>query len=109
MTKVTYVPDADEPSETTWNGVTFKANVPLELTDKQGYEIEEGKRYEDKDGNTRIKTVHRFVTMIEMARGNPSFVVEDNQTPPPKRRGRPPKHLIPNAAEEHAKSIEISS
>lgn len=79
MTQITYMPPADEPSQMKWGGRTFKANVPVDMTDKDGYYIMESVRTERPDGVIVLTSRERFVTFEEMAKGNPMFKVEGHE------------------------------
>jgi hypothetical protein len=104
--KVTWLPQADETSETFAFGRKWEANVPQDIDPKDGYEIEEGIRVEQKDGSVRIRTRVRKVTYIEMMKTNGCFHVEGTELVLPKKRGRPAKY--PNAAEEHAGILGVA-
>jgi hypothetical protein len=97
--KVTWYGQADEAMETTAFGRKWETGVAQEIDPKDGYEIEESHRLEQKDGSYKLRTIVRKVTYIEMMKTNPNFHVEGEALIVPKKRGRPPKY--PNAAEEH--------
>ena len=89
---VTYLADkVGDPSFTKWNGITFKANVPVELDpDNDAHylasllptRVEQG-------GEVRTKHVEGRIFMGDLARTNPSFEVdgapgkENTESPPP--------------------------
>ena len=102
MTKVTWRGTTDEALETIAFGRPWEANVPQELTDRDGFEIEESEQCQLPNGNTGLKTVKRKISIIEAARRNPCFDVEGDAPKEHKKRGRPAK--VRNAAEEHAYS-----
>jgi hypothetical protein len=106
MTKVTYTPPTDEPghpASVTWNGVTFMANVPIDLDDdKHAYLVPIPEKYYHQETDTwRTKTVEKRVAMAEMARTNRFFTVDG--TPAKRAAGRPRKPRT--AAEYHAHAI----
>jgi hypothetical protein len=77
---VTYVPinDDDRP-KTKWNNVEFRANVPVELdpANPDHYVVQLlPKAYPGANGETLTKHVESKVFMGEMAKGNPSFIVD---------------------------------
>lgn len=98
MTKVTYVPrEPTDPAVVTWNGVRFTANVPVELDPTIHTIVAPMPERTIVDG--QVRTIHhdRRVSMVEIAKGNPTFVVE-GQEPAVRKPGRP---RIPKSAEEY--------
>jgi len=77
---VTYRPlNTDDRTEIVWNKVKFLANVPVELdpNDKaHGYDVPMPKQYPGQNGETLTKHVETWVSMIDIAKDNPSFEVE---------------------------------
>lgn len=60
-----------------WNGVTFHANVPVLLDPERHFVlIDKPKILEQSDGSIRTITRETRVSMIELAKGNPSFKVD---------------------------------
>jgi hypothetical protein len=103
MTKVTYVPPDDgqhHPSSLTWNGVTFQANMPVDLDPvKHAYDIDEAERSVDPvTQRLLLKTVTRRVTMAEVAKTNPFFVVEGEPQAVARKPGRPAR---PKTSEDY--------
>lgn len=97
--KITYLPqDEDDPHKVVAYDITFPANVPVEVDPKAGYEIEETKRVTADDGTWKLIPVKRFVTIVEMARGNPTLTVEGEAPPAKRGPGRPRK--VATAGEE---------
>jgi hypothetical protein len=77
---VTYVPihDDDRP-KTKWNGIEFRANVPVELDpENPAHYVTQlvVKGALNSDGEMRTKAVESKVFMGEMAKANPSYVVD---------------------------------
>lgn len=96
--KITYIPQADDDSHTcVAYGIKFPANVPIEVDERRSIEVEETLRKDADDGTFKLVTIKKRLTIIELARGNPSFQVEGEA--PKKKRGRPP-NLRPSAIEE---------
>ena len=94
MSKITYVPGPDDRVETIAYGRKWKANVPVEIADTAGYAIMESVRSERPDGTVVLTTRERKVTILEMARGNPSFQIEGEtkaavKTPSPREMSTP--------------------
>lgn len=100
MTKVTWRGTTDEALETVAFGRHWEANISQDLTEADGFEIEESEPFSMPDGTVRRKTKTRRITIIEAARKNPCFDVEGDTPKEHKKRGRPPK--VRDAAEEHA-------
>jgi hypothetical protein len=76
-TKVIYRPlNVTDPNVMKWNGVTFHANVPVMLDPAQHFVVVPFPQFIVVDGQTR--SVHRDtkVSMIDLAKDNPSFEVE---------------------------------
>jgi hypothetical protein len=77
---VTYVPiDIGDPHMTRWNGVAFKANVPVELDpdNPDHYVIQLlPKTFPGTNGEVLTKHVEAKVFMGDMARTNPGFEVD---------------------------------
>ena len=92
MTKVTYIPrDPTDPAMMLWNGVKFTANVPVELDPKlHGYKVPLPKKMLDPaTGRTLTEHVETWVSMIDQAKGNPSFQVEGEAPVAARKPGRP--------------------
>jgi hypothetical protein len=94
-TKVTYSPrDPSSPSELVWNGVKFRAHVPVELNPvKHSYFIPIVKKWVD-PMSQRVMSLasEERVLMADVARTNPDFVVEGSEPSVPKAgKAKPPK------------------
>jgi hypothetical protein len=71
--------DIMDPNVTKWNGITFHANVPVELdpANKAHYIVQLlPKEFAGPDGEVRTKHKEEPVFMGDMARENPSFEVD---------------------------------
>jgi hypothetical protein len=95
-TKVTYTPrDPSSPAEMVWNGVKFRAHVPVELNPvKHSYFIPIVKKWVDPlTQRTMSLATEERVLMVDVARGNADFVVEGSEpTVAPKAgKAKPPK------------------
>lgn len=99
MTKITWRGTQDEALETYAFNRHWEANVAQDITEADGFEIEESERTTLPDGTVRLTTKARRISIIEAARKNPCFDVEGEEKEH-KKRGRPPK--VRDAAEEHA-------
>ncbi len=95
--KVTYIPGDGDPIRTVWNGVVFEANIPVELTDKNTIINDQVHRVDMPDGSYRTVTRQHRLSMIELAKHNPSFQVEGEPIPE-RKPGRP---RIPKSPDEY--------
>lgn len=93
-TKVTYVPvHPSDPSEMVWNGVTFRANVPVELDPiRHSYFVPIVKKWIDPvTQEPRSKANEERISMAELAKTNPSFRVEGEEPVAKPTKGKAPK------------------
>lgn len=74
--EVTYVPGDGDPIKTVWNGVEFRANIPVTIPYTKM--VESLTRVESKgpEGEIRSRGVAGKIPMIELARSNPFFTVD---------------------------------
>jgi hypothetical protein len=89
----------------TWNKIKFEANVPAELDPKNkahGYEVPMPKEYAGPDGEVRTKHRETWVSMIDLAKDNPSFEVEGF----PRAKVKKSKRVLPPAGHEWADTHE---
>jgi len=94
MTKVTYTPhDPTDPHMNIWNGIKFPANVPIELDPKNrahGYSVPlPTKKTDPVTGREMLEYKETWVSMIELAKTNPSFQVEGEAPALARKPGRP--------------------
>ena len=92
LVKVTYVPIHDDDRlRMVWNGITFQANVPVELDRKnRAHFYQQLVRHETKHpqtGGTAYSYTEKLVFMGDAAKGNPSFEVDGVRL----------KHIVPSA------------
>jgi hypothetical protein len=77
---VTYLADKiGDPPFTKWNGILFKANVPVELNpDNEAHYIAQllPRQIPGQNGETLTKHVEQKMFMGELAKNNPSFEVD---------------------------------
>lgn len=74
---VTYLPlNPTDPNVVKWNGVTFRANVPMALNEFHYVIIDKPHEIPQGDGTIRTITKQTKVAMVELAKGNPSFKVD---------------------------------
>jgi hypothetical protein len=104
--RVTYRPlNVTDPNVITWNRIKFEANVAVELDPKNkahGYEVPLPRQTTDASGEVHTKHKETWVSMIELAKDNPSFEVEGF----PRAKYRKPKGVVPPAGHEWAGTHE---
>jgi hypothetical protein len=104
--RVTYRPlNVTDPSVITWNKIKFHANIPVELDPKNkahGYPVPLSTEVSGPEGEIRLKVRETWVSMIELAKDNPSFEVEGF----PRAKYRKPKGVVPPAGHEWAGTHE---
>lgn len=79
FSEVTYVPGDGDPHRTVWNEVEFRANVPVKIPHSKMVNVLERKVTTGPEGEERSKGVEVKRSMVEMARGNPYFMVDGVQ------------------------------
>lgn len=78
--EVMYKPlNRDDPHTIEWNGITFHAFVPQKISHKRTYQVLQRTEHTLADGSVVTKHVERPMSLVELARGNPSFVVDGVQ------------------------------
>jgi hypothetical protein len=108
---VTYRPlNAFDPNVVKWNGITFRANEPVQIDPKNkahGYLIPMPKEYAGPDGEVHTKHRDTWVSMIETAKDNPSFEVEGF----PRAKVRKSKRVVPPPgaewADQHEDEVDV--
>jgi hypothetical protein len=104
--RVTYRPlNVTDPNVITWNKIKFQANVAVELDPKNkahGYEVPMPRQTTDAGGEVHTKHKETWVSMIDLAKDNPSFEVEGF----PRAKHRTPKGVVPPAGHEWAGTHE---
>lgn len=58
MALVTYRPGADDPATVEWLGISFSANVPVEVTNEHILACAPGNRFFDVDGEAKAAPDH---------------------------------------------------
>ena len=76
---VTYIPGDGDPVRTVWNGVEFRANVPVDIPLTKTVLAPMRKEHYLADGTLQSRGVETKVSMVDLARGNPSFSVDGVQ------------------------------
>lgn len=90
-----------DPPVTKWNGITFHANMPVELNPRnRAHFIEQllPKTFVSGDGDVKTKHLPQLVFMGDLAKDNPSFEVEGF----PRARHIKPATKVPPAGAEWA-------
>lgn len=78
--EVTYIPGDGDPHKVLWNGIEFRANVPVTLHRDRMVSVPLRKEHYLADGTLQSRGVEQKVSMIELARHNPSFSVDGVKT-----------------------------
>ena len=104
--RVTYRPlNVTDPNVITWNKIKFQANVAVDLDPKNkahGYEVPMPRETTSADGEIRTKHRETWVSMIDLAKDNPSFEVEGF----PRAKVKKSKRVLPPAGHEWADTHE---
>ena len=87
--KIIYTPGEGDPATTTAYGRRWRANVPIEMSENDGYTVMESVRSQAMDGTSVLTTRERKISILELARGNPSFQVGDEPQQTVARRLEP--------------------
>jgi hypothetical protein len=74
--QVTYIPGDGDPNRVMWNGIEFRANVPVTVLHSRTADVLERKETIGPEGDIRSKGVEVKRSMVELARGNPHFMVD---------------------------------
>lgn len=74
--EVTYIPGEGDPIKTVWNGIEFRANVPVTVPLSTTVESLLRKETAGPEGEIRSRAVPGRISMVELARGNSSFSVD---------------------------------
>jgi hypothetical protein len=96
--KVTYIPLNDhDPHTMLWNGVKFHARVPVVLDPSRHFVIAPlPKEHVLPDGTVQTRHSDGKVSMIELAKANPSFQVEGF----PRAKVKTSKRVVPPPGKE---------
>lgn len=78
--EVTYLPiNRDDPHTIEWHGIKFMAHVPVKISLKHGYLVPSRTENTLPDGSVVTKHVEKMIMLVELARNNPSFLVDGVQ------------------------------
>jgi hypothetical protein len=81
--EITYLPEDGDPIRTRWNGIEFKAHVPVKVSRKHTVLVPDRVEREMPDGTIQSRSVEKRIPMVELAKGNCRFMV--NGVPPMER------------------------
>jgi hypothetical protein len=81
--ELTYIPEDGDPIRTRWNGIEFRAHVPVKVSRKQIILVPLRQETTLASGEVVTRAIERRVPMVELARGNSRFAV--NGVPPQQR------------------------
>ena len=77
--EVTYYPGDGDPVRTVWNGLEFKAHIPTRVSKSHSVLVPMPISVTMPDGSIQTRHVEKKVSMSELARKNPSFMVNGEQ------------------------------
>lgn len=90
--ELTYVPlNRDDPHTVEWHGIKFLAFVPVKVSLKHTYLVPTRRENTLLDGTVVTKHVEAPISLVELARGNPSFLVDGVQCEKKEGRARTPE------------------
>lgn len=97
--KITYVPGEGDPVKTVWNGIEFRANVPVAVPlNKMIHKVPLRTEWVDPTtGELRSKAKESSISMVELAKNNACFSVDG--APPPARQHGPQR--LPTDADQY--------
>lgn len=73
--EITYCPGDGDPVRVTWNGLEFKAHIPTKVSKTHTVLAPMPTHVTMPDGTIQTKHIEKKIPMAELARGNPSFMV----------------------------------
>lgn len=73
--EITYYPGDGDPHRTMWNGLEFKAHIPTRVSPKHTVLAPMPTTVTMPDGTEQTRHVEKRIPMVELARKNPSFMV----------------------------------
>jgi hypothetical protein len=88
---ITYFPGEGDPVRTSWNGLTFVAHIPTKVSKKHTVLAPMPVEVTMPDGTVQTRHVEKRIPMAELAKNNPTFMVNGKQAdrPQPKRTRLP--------------------
>ena len=95
--KITYLPGEGDPVKTVWNGIEFRANIPVAVPLNKTILVPLRKEWIDNNGDLKSKAVETRISMVEMAKTNACFSV-DGAPPPERKHGA---HRLPTDADQY--------
>jgi hypothetical protein len=85
--EITYVPEDGDPVRVKWNGIEFKAHVPVKISRKHTVLSLIRKEREMSDGQIVSRALEQRIPMVDLARGNCRFMV-NGEAPAERKTGR---------------------
>lgn len=95
--EITYIPGPDDPAKALCYGIEFRANVPVTVPYSKTVEALIRKETAGPEGEIRSRGVATRISVVELARGNPSFAV-DGVLPPERKMGN---QRLPTDADQY--------
>jgi hypothetical protein len=95
--EITYHPGEGDPVRTEWNGLKFAAHIPTRVSKKHTVLVPLPVTVNMPDGTVQTRHVESRVPMVELAKKNPTFVVNGQQAEKP----APGKTRVPESPDEY--------
>jgi hypothetical protein len=95
--EITYHPGEGDPVRTKWNGVEFRAYVPVKVSAKHTVIVPMPINQTLPDGTIVTKHVDKRIPMVELAKGNPRFSV-NGEAP---ASNKPGSERVPSTSDEY--------
>jgi len=83
---ITYIPGEGDPAKVKWNGLEFKAHIPIKVSRSHTVLVPLPVEVTAPDGSRLTRHVEKRVPMVELAKNNPSFSV-NGETPIARKMG----------------------
>lgn len=73
--EITYIPGEGDPARTEWNGLKFIAHIPTKVSKKHCVLVPMPTTVTMPDGTVQTRHVEKRIPMAEIAKGNPTMMV----------------------------------
>lgn len=77
--EVTYIPGDGDPHTVKWAGITFKGHMPVTVPLTHSISVPIRKEHVLADGTVQSRNVETQVSLVSLAKTNPSFIVDGEQ------------------------------
>jgi hypothetical protein len=95
--EITYFPSEGDPPRTTWNGLTFLAHIPTKVSKTHTILVPMPQTTQMPDGTLQTRHIEKRVSMVEIARNNPHFMVNGERAAMPEKA----KLRVPESPDEY--------